>query len=100
VLVLVVAGGLALSVLTETLIGFAGPSEPVRFLGPIGRIFLGVPANPPAPTWGGMLAEGRQIGVQAPWLPIFPLVGLILVIIGIVSFGSGLADVVRQRTRS
>jgi serine/threonine protein kinase len=100
VLVLVVAGGLALSVLTETLIGFAGPSEPVRFLGPIGRIFLGVPANPPTPTWGGMLAEGRQIGVQAPWLPIFPLVGLILVLVGIVSFGSGLADVVRQRTRS
>jgi ABC-type dipeptide/oligopeptide/nickel transport system permease subunit len=98
-LVMLVAGGLAVSVLAETLIGYAGPSEPVRFLGPVGRIFLGVPANPPAPTWGGMLAEGRQIGVQAPWLPIFPLGGLILVILGIVSLGSGLADVVRQRTR-
>jgi serine/threonine protein kinase len=99
-LVMLVAGGLALSVLSEALIGYAGPAEPARFLGPVGRIFLGVPANPPVPTWGGMLAEGRQIGVQAPWLPIFPLAGLILVMLGIVSLGSGLADVVRQRTRA
>src|SRR5262249_3850518 len=74
-LVLVVATGLALRVLVEATIGSLGPSEPVRFLGPIGRIFLGVPAPAPAPTWGGMLAEGRQVSAQAPWLPLFPGVG-------------------------
>jgi ABC-type dipeptide/oligopeptide/nickel transport system permease subunit len=99
-LVLLVSIGLAASVLAETAIGYLGPPDALGYLGPVGRIFLGMPAPPPAPTWGGMLAEGRQVSVQAPWLPILPGAGLILVAIGLVLLGSGIADVLRARSRS
>jgi serine/threonine protein kinase len=99
VLVLLVAVGLAASVLLELLLGFLGEPAALRLLGPIGRIFLGVPAAPPAATWGGMLAEGRQIVTQAPWLPLFPGVGLILVMVGIALLGSGISDLMKQRRR-
>ena len=46
-----------------------------------------------------MLANGRAVGVQAPWLAIFPLVGLVLVIVGIVLLGSGIVDILKQRAR-
>ena len=87
------------SVITELAFGYFGVPDVLQLLGPVGRIFLGVPAAPPAPSWGGMLAEGRQIGIQAPWLPTFPIVGLILVAAGIAILGSGLADVVKQRSQ-
>ena len=38
--------------------------------------------------------------MQAPWLPIFPLIGLILVAVGLVLLGSGIADVLKQRART
>jgi serine/threonine-protein kinase len=98
-LVLLVTGGLAASVLLELMLGCFGAPGPLRLLGPIGRIFLGMPPAAPAATWGGMLTEGRQIGIQAPWLPLFPGVGLVLVTIGIALMGSGIADVIRQRGR-
>ena len=46
-----------------------------------------------------MLEEGLDLGVQAPWLPIFPLTGLILVAVGLVLLGSGIVDVLKQRAR-
>jgi serine/threonine-protein kinase len=98
-LILLVTGGLAASVALELVLGYSGVPAPLRLLGPVGRIFLGVPALPPATTWGGMLAEGREYRVQAPWLPMFPTLGLLLVLVGVVLLGSGIADVVKQRSR-
>jgi ABC-type dipeptide/oligopeptide/nickel transport system permease subunit len=90
---------LALSVAVETAIGLFGALDALRYLGPVGRILLGVPPAPPTATWGSMLADGRAVGVQAPWLAIFPLVGLVLVIAGIVMLGSGIVDILTQRAR-
>jgi peptide/nickel transport system permease protein len=61
--------------------------------------FLGLGVPPPTPTWGGMIAEGRNylsVAWHATTLP-----GLILVatVLGINFFGDGLRDVLDPRLR-
>ena len=34
--------------------------------------FLGVGAVPPTPTWGNIMAEGRQYMIDAPWIIAHP----------------------------
>jgi ABC-type dipeptide/oligopeptide/nickel transport system permease subunit len=97
---LLVTVGMALSVLCEAALGFFDGPGPLQYLGPVGRVLLGVPPAPPVASWGGMLEDGLNAGVQAPWLPIFPLTGLILVAVGLVLLGSGVADVLKQRART
>jgi len=57
--------------------------------------FLGLGAQPPAPEWGLMIAEGRTFLVQAPWMSVFP--GIALVIVGGAAslLGDGLAALLR-----
>ena len=45
-----------------------------------GLSFLGLGTQPPTPSLGGMLAEGREVLIQAPWVEIFP--GLAIVVGG------------------
>jgi peptide/nickel transport system permease protein len=40
--------------------------------------FLGLSVNPPTPSWGNMINEGRSILAQNPWLVIFPSAALCL----------------------
>lgn len=34
--------------------------------------FLGLGVQPPLPTWGGMVNEGRDFLISAPWFSVFP----------------------------
>lgn len=43
--------------------------------------FLGLGVPPPAASWGGMLAEGRNYLSTAWWLPIFPGIALSVVVL-------------------
>jgi peptide/nickel transport system permease protein len=43
--------------------------------------FLGIGVPPPAPSWGGMLADGRENITDAWWLPTVPGVALSLVVL-------------------
>jgi peptide/nickel transport system permease protein len=43
--------------------------------------FLGIGVPPPAPSWGGMLAEGRNYLTTAWWLPIIPGLALSLTVL-------------------
>lgn len=43
--------------------------------------FLGLGVPPPAPSWGGMLSEGRAYLTQAWWLPTFPGLALSLTVL-------------------
>ena len=52
--------------------------------------FLGLSVRPPTPTWGGMIAEGRQIVYQAPWIMALPIGCIILSVIGFNLLGDGL----------
>jgi peptide/nickel transport system permease protein len=57
--------------------------------------FLGLGAQPPAPEWGLMIAEGRTFLATAWWMSAIP--GLAIVITGVAFslIGDGLADVLR-----
>jgi peptide/nickel transport system permease protein len=52
--------------------------------------FVGISVAGDTPTFGGMIAEGRQIVHQAPWIMAFPILCIILSVIGFNLFGDGL----------
>jgi peptide/nickel transport system permease protein len=61
--------------------------------------FLGLSAQPPAPSWGVMLNEGRQNLEVAPHLAIFPGLAIMLAVLGFNLLGDGLRDVLDPRLR-
>jgi peptide/nickel transport system permease protein len=64
-----------------------------------GLSFLGVALQPPAPSWGGILSEGRSYMAIAPWMTIFPGLGIMLIVLGLNQLGDGLRDVLDPRLR-
>lgn len=54
--------------------------------------FLGLGVPPPAPTWGGMLADAKQFLTSASWLAFFPGAAISLVLLGINMAGDALRD--------
>jgi peptide/nickel transport system permease protein len=61
--------------------------------------FLGLSAQPPAPSWGVMLNEGRQNLELAPHLAVFPGLAIMLAVLGFNLLGDGLRDVLDPRLR-
>ena len=59
--------------------------------------FLGLGVQPPPPTWGGMLADGRVYISTAWWLATFPGLAILLTVLGINLFGDGLRDTLDPR---
>jgi peptide/nickel transport system permease protein len=62
-----------------------------------GLSFLGLGAQPPQPSWGAMLAEGRQYLRQAPWYGVFPGLALTVFVLGLNSLADALRDTVDPR---
>jgi ABC-type dipeptide/oligopeptide/nickel transport system permease subunit len=52
--------------------------------------FVGISVAGDTPTWGGMIAEGRQIVYQAPWIMALPIGCIISSVIGFNLIGDGL----------
>ena len=52
--------------------------------------FVGISVAGDTPTWGGMIAEGRQIVYQAPWIMALPIGCIIVSVIGFNLLGDGL----------
>jgi peptide/nickel transport system permease protein len=61
--------------------------------------FLGVGAVPPTPTWGNIMAEGRQYISDAPWIIAIPGLALMITVLGLNLLGDGLRDVLDPRLR-
>ena len=61
--------------------------------------FLGLGAVPPTPTWGNVMAEGRQYLREAPWIITIPGMALMLTVLGLNLLGDGLRDVLDPRLR-
>ena len=61
--------------------------------------FLGLGVPPSVPTWGGMLAEGRDYLRQAWWLPTLPGVAIMLTVLSANAVGDWLRDWLDPRTR-
>jgi peptide/nickel transport system permease protein len=59
--------------------------------------FLGLGVQPPTPTWGGMLADGRAYLSTAWWLATFPGLSIMLTVLGINLLGDWLRDVLDPR---
>lgn len=64
-----------------------------------GLSFLGLGTQPPEPSWGVMLSEGRALAEMAPWLMIFPALAIMLGVLGFNLLGDGLRDVLDPRLR-
>jgi dipeptide transport system permease protein len=54
--------------------------------------FVNLSISTDAPTWGGMIAEGRTIIHFAWWVLVFPLIVLFLTVLAFGQFGEGLRD--------
>jgi peptide/nickel transport system permease protein len=61
--------------------------------------FFGLGTQPPDPSWGRMLAEGRAFLGQAPWMGIFPGLAIMAAVLGFNLLGDGLRDVLDPRWR-
>lgn len=55
--------------------------------------FLGLGIPPSIPTWGSMLASGREYFVLAWWLPTFPGLAIVLTVLAVNFLGDWLRDV-------
>jgi peptide/nickel transport system permease protein len=57
--------------------------------------FLGLGTQPPAPSWGEMIADGRRYLLLSPWGSVAPGVLLALVVLGCNLLGDGLRGALR-----
>jgi peptide/nickel transport system permease protein len=82
-IIVIASFGIAQIITTEAALGFLG---------------LGVP--PPVPSWGSMLADGRDYLETAWWVSVFPGVALMMMVLGFNFLGNGLRDLLDPRSRS
>jgi len=61
--------------------------------------YLGLGTQPPDPSWGTMLNEGRTFLELAPWMSIFPGLAIMLAVLGFNLVGDGLRDVLDPKSR-
>ena len=54
--------------------------------------FLGLGVQPPTPSWGNMVFEGREVLVSAWWVAFFPGLALVLAVVACNLLGDGLRD--------
>jgi peptide/nickel transport system permease protein len=52
--------------------------------------FVGLSVSTDTPTWGGMIAEGRTLINQTPWLLALPIICIIVTVLGFNLLGDGL----------
>jgi peptide/nickel transport system permease protein len=74
-------------VIVEATFGMAG-----AILAEASLSFLGLGVQPPTPSWGAMLNEGREFLLFAPHATTFPGLAIMLVVLGFNFLGDGLRD--------
>jgi peptide/nickel transport system permease protein len=65
-----------------------------------GLSFLGMGVQPPTPTWGSMVADGRDNLLGAWWVATFPGLTIVLVVLAFNLVGDGLRDALDPRLRT
>ncbi|QBI19150.1 ABC transporter permease [Egibacter rhizosphaerae] len=60
--------------------------------------FLGLGTQPPMPSLGSMVSEGRSLASQAPWMLIAPSVAVVLAVVGLNLLGDALRDALDPRS--
>jgi ABC-type dipeptide/oligopeptide/nickel transport system permease subunit len=59
--------------------------------------FVGLGAPPPVPSWGAMVAEGRELLRVAPWVSLVPGCAIGITVLGINLLGDALGDALDVR---
>jgi ABC-type dipeptide/oligopeptide/nickel transport system permease subunit len=54
--------------------------------------FLGLGVQPPTPSWGMMISEGRDFLADAPWITLAAACGILITSVGVNLFGDFLRD--------
>ncbi len=62
--------------------------------------FFGLGTQPPDPSWGRMLSEGRAYFRQSAWMGIFPGLAIMLTVMGFNFLGDGLRDSLDPRLKN
>jgi peptide/nickel transport system permease protein len=61
--------------------------------------FLGLGQQPPSPSWGSMLNSAQRFLTSAPWMALWPGLGIFLVVLSFNLVGDGLRDALDPRER-
>ena len=61
--------------------------------------FIGVGIQPPTPSWGLLIAEGKDAIFFQPWLIILPGIALFALVVSINMLGDGLRDITDPTSR-
>jgi peptide/nickel transport system permease protein len=61
--------------------------------------YIGVGPRPPTPTFGNIIADGRNYIAEAPWITIWPGIAIMMTVLGLNLLGDGLRDVLDPRLR-
>ena len=65
-----------------------------------GLSFLGLGVQPPTPSWGNMIASGRDTLVNAPWVATVPGVAVVVVVVACTLLGDALQDALDPAARA
>ena len=82
-LIIVMSQEFGRTILTESSLSFLG---------------LGVPA--PAPSWGMMIADGREYLATAPWVIVAPGAALMIAVLAFNFLGDGVRDVLDPKNKN
>lgn len=81
-------------VLVSFVFGVAG-----AILTEAGLSYLGLGVQPPNPSWGNILFEGRAVLGVGWWMILFPGLAILISVLSFNLFGEGLRDIMNPRTR-
>jgi len=82
-------------VIVVATLGIAG-----AILAETGLSFLGLGVNPPTPSWGLMVNEGKVFMFTKPWVILFPGILIFLLVYAMNMLGDGLRDIISPEGRN
>jgi len=62
--------------------------------------FLGVGAPPYIPSWGNVISMGRLLMIEAPWIPLFPGLAILVTVLALNLLGDALRDCLDPRLQN
>ena len=62
--------------------------------------FLSLGAQPPTPSWGSILSNGKTYIGEVPWIAMFPGLMIMIAVLGFNLFGDTLRDVLDPRLKN
>ncbi len=80
-------------------VALASASMATALLTEAGLSFLGLGVQPPTPSWGGILADGREFLRTAPFVTNFAGIAILLSVVGFNLLGDGIRDAMDPRSK-